>query len=630
MSPLLNSATSAEPTVESTPSTSSPPSPSAEVHSPGSHSPESRAADGDVGGLPPRFDRLYRYGELWDLLRRYGTAYPHLVTVDTLGRSYEGREIPLVRVTAPLGEGQGDRDRPALWIDGNIHATELAASTAVLYFLDALVRGYGSDPEITRALDGCTFYLCPRINPDGAELALADSPRFVRSSTRPYPGDRVAGSDFEVMDLDGDGRIRQMRVPDPNGAWKVCEADPRLMVRREPTELGGTYYRLLPEGQVRNYDGVTVAMPGPEAGLDLNRNFPAQWRPEGEQQGSGPFPASEPEVRAIVDFFDRHPNIATAVSFHTFGRMLLRPYSHAADTDLPPEDWQLFKAIGDRGTALTGYPAFSVYEGYLDHPQHVMTGAFDDWAYEARGILAWTVELWNLPEAAGVKVERLLNWLDEHPVEEDLQILHWADEHLCGSSSGAGNGTGNGEGGDRGYGPWRPFEHPQLGPVELGGWDSLYTWRNPPADLLEAEVARFPRWLIWQALLLPKLDAIAPPQIDPLGPNTYRLTWTVQNTGWLPTATTRRALDQRLVRPCIARIDLPPEATLLTGQPEQEVGHLKGRSHQPSAPYYDHDDATDDRVRLVWLISAPAGTTVTLTVRGDRAGQVQTQVTLPS
>lgn len=570
---------------------------------------------------PPRFDRLYRHGELWEILRRYGAAYPHLVTVETLGRSYEGRDIPLVRVTAPAVGDNRDRDRPALWIDGNIHATELAASTAVLYFLDALVRGYGADAEITRALEGCAFYLCPRVNPDGAELALADSPRFVRSSTRPYPGDRVAGSDFEVMDLDGDGRIRQMRVPDPNGAWKVCEAEPRLMVRRDPTEVGGTYYRLLPEGRVRNYDGTTVAMPGPEAGLDLNRNFPAQWRPEAEQAGAGPFPASEPEVRAIIDFFDRHPNIATAVSFHTFGRMLLRPYSHAADTDLPPEDWHLFKAIGEKGTALTGYPSFSVYEGYLDHPQHVMTGAFDDWAYEGRGILAWTVELWNLPEAAGVKVERLLNWLDEHPVEEDVQILHWADEHLPGEGDGALR--------DRGYGPWRPYDHPQLGPVELGGWDSLQTWRNPPAALLEAEVARFPRWLIWQALLLPRLAAIAPPHIDPLGPSTYRITWTVQNTGWLSTATTRRALDQRLARPCIARIDLPPGATLLTGQPEQEIGHLKGRSHQPSAPYYDHDDATDDRARLVWLLNAPAGGAVTLTVRGDRAGQVQAQVILP-
>jgi MOSC domain-containing protein YiiM len=65
-----------------------------------------------------------------------------------------------------------------------------------------------------------------------------------------------------------------MRIPDANGAWKICHTEPRLLVRREPTETGGQYYRLLPEGRIENYDGVQIQIQRSKEGLGLNRNFP--------------------------------------------------------------------------------------------------------------------------------------------------------------------------------------------------------------------------------------------------------------------------------------------------------------------------------------------------------------------
>ena len=113
-------------------------------------------------------------------------------------------------------------DKPAFWVDGNIHATEVAASAAALYFLDTLVtRLRPATPDVTRALDTRAFYICPRINPDGAEWALADKPKWIRSSTRPYPFDEEEIEGLTVEDIDGDGRILQMRIPDPNGLWKA-------------------------------------------------------------------------------------------------------------------------------------------------------------------------------------------------------------------------------------------------------------------------------------------------------------------------------------------------------------------------------------------------------------------------
>ena len=101
--------------------------------------------------------------------------------------------------------------------------------------------------------------------------------------------------------------------------------------------------------------------------------------------------------------------------------------------------------------------------------------------YDHMGVFAWTVEIWSPQRQAGITDLKFIDWYREHPVEDDLKLLKWSDEAL----------------GGRGYVDWYPFEHPQLGKVELGGWDMLYAWRNPPPEFLEQEVALFPDWLVF-------------------------------------------------------------------------------------------------------------------------------------
>ena len=97
------------------------------------------------------YDRFYRYDELTAWLKGLAAARPSLFAVESIGRSYEGRDIWVV--TATNRETGEAADKPAFWVDGNIHAAELLASTACLHFLDALGKGYGSDPDMTRLLD---------------------------------------------------------------------------------------------------------------------------------------------------------------------------------------------------------------------------------------------------------------------------------------------------------------------------------------------------------------------------------------------------------------------------------------------------------------------------------------------
>jgi murein tripeptide amidase MpaA len=565
----------------------------------------------------PAFDAFLRHGALTTLLQAYAKARPALVELRSMGRSHEGRDIGLVVLSQrdPTNPTQSDRDKPALWVDGNIHAAELLASTACLYFLhNLLTRHDQGDADVVALLATRVVYLCPRVAPDGAELALADRPRHIRSSTRAYPYDEPAIEGLTVEDVDGDGRVLQMRMQDPHGGYKVHPSEPRLMVAREPGEWGGTYYRLMPEGTLAGYDGVNVRVNRDREGLDLNRNFPAFWRQEGEQVGAGPYPTSEPEVRAVVDFVTAHPNIGAAVSFHTHSGVILRPMSTQSDDDMTPEDLWSYKRLSALAEKLTGYPVVSTWHDFKYHPKEVITGT-QDWFYEHLGALFWVVELWTPNREAGISGYKWIDWFREHPVDDDLKLIAWSDR-ACGGQACV---------------PWKPFTHPQLGAVEIGGWDKMNFWRNPPPHLREAEVKRFPAWLLQLGLSLPKLELVRV-DVQALAGDRWHVRMVVANAGYLSAAVTKRAVQRKVVRGVVFELTWgqPLSAvTLLVGKPRMEGPHLEG--HAPATTqlaFLPSREITADRASAEWVLQAPAGTVLDLTAFADRAGRVRHQLVL--
>ena len=557
----------------------------------------------------PRFDVFYKHDDLTRLLQSYAQALPTLVEVRSIGKSHEGRDIWVVIITSKATGA--DVDKPAFWVDGNIHAAELTASTACLYWLHKLATGYAKDPQVTQLLDTRVVYMVPRLNPDGAELALADRPRHIRSSTRPYPWDEQPVDGLTVEDVDGDGRMLMMRVSDPHGTYKKCPDEPRLMVPREPGEFGGEYYRLMPEGTLKNFDGLKIWVNPDREGLDLNRNFPAYWRQEFEQQGAGPYPTSEPEVRAMVDFITKHPNIGAAVSFHTHSGVILRPMGTQADDDMTPEDLWQYKRFSDLGAKLTGYPAISIYHDFKYHPKQVITGT-QDWVYEHLGALFWTVEIWAPNKEAGINDYQWSDGYRDQPGEDDQMLVKGSDEQ-CGGKA---------------HVDWYPFNHPQLGRVELGGWDKMNYWRNPPAHLREREAARFPTWLQQIALSLPKLEVLRA-EVRALGPDSWRVRFAVANSGYLPSYVTKRALERKTVRGVVFQILLPKGASLISGKERTKGTQLEGHAPKGSLQAFMPDrNITGDRAMIEWIVKAPKGTVVGLTATADRAGTVRSEVTL--
>jgi len=281
---------------------------------------------------------------------------------------------------------------------------------------------------------------------------------------------------------------------------------------------------------------------------------------------------------------------------------------------LPPEDIWRFKEIGDKGTELTGYPAISNYHEFKYHPKEVITGVFDDWMYEHRGVYSWTTEIWSPQRQAGIKDYKYIDWFRTHPFEDDIKLLKWSDEKL----------------GGKGYVDWYKFKHPQLGPVELGGWDSINAFRNPPLQFLEKEVAPFSDWAIWQALASPKLET-REVRVEDAGPKTKRIRFAVQNTGWLPTNVTKISEQKKLCRAVVGEILLNGKtlqgagaatpAWLVSGKLRQEAGQLVGWSHQSVSGFGWHSDPTDDVAVFEWVVKSPG--TYELVAKHERAGTVR-------
>ena len=313
----------------------------------------------------------------------------------------------------------------------------------------------------------------------------------------------------------------------------------------------------------------------------------------------------------MVEFFVAHPNIGAAVSFHTHSGVILRPMGSQSDEDMAPEDLWTYQRFSELGEQLTGYPAISIFHEFKYRPKEIITGT-QDWVYEHLGALFWTVELWAPNREAGITGYKWIDWYREHPVEDDLKLLKWSDEH-CGGQA---------------HVDWKPFQHPQLGAVEIGGWDKMNYWRNPPPGLREREAARFPQWLGTIALALPKLELLRV-EVSALGDDTLRIRLAVANSGWLPAYVSHRALARKIVRGVMFEIRLPDGAVLVGGKQRIEGPQLEGHAPKTSLQaFLPAREVTADRAVGEWVVRARKGARIALSARADRAGVVNTEVLL--
>jgi hypothetical protein len=539
------------------------------------------------------WNRFYTAAETNQILGELHALYPELTELYSIGESWRGQPLMVIEIT---NEATGPAtEKPALYVDGGIHAGELTGSAVATYFVGHLLNGYGKDPRVTALLDTRAVYVRPKFNPDGSDIALLDD-QFLRSTTHPVDEDEDGVADEDPpQDLNGDGWITQIRVRDDEGDWVADPAEPRAMIRDPRHERTGLRYRVLREGADDDGDGA-IDEDG-IGGIDMNRNFPRNWEREHIQNGAGDYPLSEPETRAAVAFIDAHRNVTGIIHGHTAGGFVYRLPSASPPSTFPAIDLQLIEHLGAEYTRTTGRPVIAS----STHPTEHRYGTLISWGYWDRGIIGWVPEFVPGPEA----------WVTDYDGDGEIseaESLRFDDEEL----------------GGRYFAPWAPFDHPQLGRVEIGGWHAKFWGQNPPPEFLEKETAAQMPWYLYIAEQSPRIE-LDGPRVRPLGDGTFRVEATLSNSGYLPTSLTDRGSvgEERPDGSVRAQVASPPWATLevegfeiVDGPARRAVGHLAG-----SNPYLQ---AVKERKRTVaWIVRPSGGAASVRVVAGSDTGGVR-------
>ena len=545
----------------------------------------------DYPQLKPRvagevdFQHYHGLEEANALLKAWASKYPDLVDLYSVGKSFEGRDIWQMTIT---GKKAGrDTDKPAFFMEGGRHSGEISGIEATLYLAHHLLSGYGRDPEITRLVDTRAFYLKPNNNPDGNALYHYTA-QSNRSTVRPNDDDGDGLLDEDPGDdLDGDGFIRQMRkyVGPGKGTAKKHPQDPsgRLMQRGREGEGDYVTYSEGIDNDLDgryNEDGI--------GGLDLHRNYPENWRPMREmtgraytQGGAGEFPLSETETRAVFSFLLTHPNVGAAQSCDTVVPMILRGPSTSRAEEWFEEDAALYKKFDKAGQEITGYPwAGDTYHDYatrgaggppagagptggeMARGDSPLFGHGPDFGFLYFGVPWYGDEIWN----GG----RYVDYNKDGRVDE-IETLRWNDENRAGKGD---------------YMPWTAFTHPQLGEVEIGGWNPKFYSQNPPPELMETWAKNEAMFNLYLARQLPQVRVaavtVAPVKAAPAGSPAYEVTATVTNEGLMPTAL-EIAKRVKIVRPDAVTLGLAQGQEIVRPEPPPAAGKKPART-KPAVP----------------------------------------------
>lgn len=419
------------------------------------------------------FNRYYTYEGLVDNMKKIAAAHPDIAKLESIGKSYEGRDMWTLTIT-DFSTGK-DTDKPGMWIDGNIHSNEIQGGEFSLYGAWYLTEMFADNEFVQQLLKDKVFYITPTINPD------ARNNFFLEPNTANSP------------------RSGMMIRKSPTGRYIKDPQDPRKLIMVGGDKMG-EYEMLGQEGTDGDGDG-RVNDDG-VGYYDPNRDWGWNWQPDYIQRGALKYPFTLPENRSIMEFVKKHPNIAGAQSFHNSGGMILRgPGAEEDVSTYNRSDIRIYDALGQKGQEMIpGYRYLTVYKDLYS-----VFGGELDWFYGVRGIFTFSNEL-------------MVPYLYFHKESGGQSEMFEVDELLT-----MGDAFVN----------WHEFEHPQFGTVEIGGFKKNFG-RAHPGFLLEQDAHRNIAFTIYHAYHTPKLSVMDVKEED-LGGGLKAITATIFNERLMPT-----------------------------------------------------------------------------------------------
>ncbi|MEE8459584.1 MAG: hypothetical protein V3S08_06910, partial [Phycisphaerales bacterium] len=504
-------------------------------------------------------------------------------------------------------------------------------------------------------------------NPDAAERFFADVRSERRRNMRPDDRDRDGALDEDgPNDLNGDGLITKMRVLDPEKADRMADAgEPRLDVKPDRDKGERASFVLYTEGV--DDDGDNEHGEDDLGGVDLNMNFMHGSKEHAD--GAGPHQVSEPESLALLRYVLDRQNIAVVLVYGFHDNLSKPPDGKGAVTgggpkNIESDDVGLYKQISQRFVEITGLKKA---------PGGADAGSFHAWAYAQFGVPSFTTPLWTRPEPTkedGEKdgdggdgddggddgeggatdeddgltpsgigdisqetMDELLAGAEERGFEISDEMMSQLTPQMVEGFAGRmgieirrvktdknGGGAKNKEDAawltysdeqrdGAGFVAWAPYDHPEFGEVQIGGWVPYFK-TNPPPDAIESITLKQVEFVLDLAGRFPDVS-LTDPEITRLASGLYEVKAALVNDGYLPTGTAM-AVKNRRARPWVVRLDIPNER-VLTGQRVNKIWSVPG---------------SGGREQMRWIVRGTDGGRLKITVYSEKYGQFEKAVNL--
>ena len=342
--------------------------------------------------VPLRFDQYYTLDQVYEAAPGPRTRpTPQLTTLETVGKSEEGRPIMAMTVNNPK-TGRRPRQARRSTSTATCTATRSRAATSRSTCSITCSATTARTRRSPALVDKTCFYVVPVVNVDGRYHFFADAntPSSNRSLRIPIDDDRDGLVDEDAADdLDGDGNICTMRKKDPFGPYKTDPEDPRLMVRVKPGEKGE--WTLLGDEGLDN-DGDGQINEDGEGYVDPNRNWGFDWAPALRPGRLRRIPVLRAVgLKALAEWTMTKTNIVFAWSFHNNGGMFLRGPSRKGLGEYPPQDVAVYDYLGKQAERII--PGYRYMISWKD--LYTTYGDSGEWLTQTLGAYFYCAEVFQ-------------------------------------------------------------------------------------------------------------------------------------------------------------------------------------------------------------------------------------------